>query len=80
MADRVMRHSRVVRLLVHRRGVFRLLVGGTTLVLLGQEFLDLPVVLLNTDGKLEVFTGDGVPVLFLDKLARAERLGKSGAN
>ena len=70
---RILRVSRV-RLLVDRRGVLRLLVDGAALVLLGEQLLDLPVVLLDADGELEVLAGDGVPVLFLDDpLARGDR-------
>ncbi len=39
----------IVRLLVKRRGVFRLLVESTTLVFLGEKFLDFPVVLFDAD-------------------------------
>jgi hypothetical protein len=63
-----------VRLLVHRRGVLGLLVDGAALVLLWQELFDFPVVLLDTNGKLEVFASDRVPVLFLDLLAKGERV------
>jgi hypothetical protein len=40
------------------------LVYGAAFVILGQELLDLPVVLLNTDRELKIFTGDRIPVLW----------------
>lgn len=61
-------NRRVVRvagvwLLIQRRGVVGVLVVGGTLVILWEGFFDLPVVLLDADGELEIFSGDGVPVL-----------------
>jgi hypothetical protein len=59
MADGgVVRVSSVVRLLVQRGRVIRILVDSTALVLLGQEFFDLPVMLLDADRKLEIFARD----------------------
>ena len=63
-----------IRLLVHRRGVLGLLVDGAALVLLWQELFDFPVMLLDTNGEFEVFASDRVPVLFLDLLAKSERV------
>lgn len=54
----VVRVAAVVWLLIQRGRVFGLLVDGTTLVFLGQELLDLPIVLLDADGKLEIFACD----------------------
>lgn len=45
-------------LLVDGAGVLGLVVDGTALFLLGQEFLDFPVVLLDADGKLEILASD----------------------
>jgi hypothetical protein len=54
----VMRVAAIVRLLVQRRRVLGLLVDSTALVVLGQEFLDFPGVLLDADRKFEVFARD----------------------
>jgi hypothetical protein len=50
-------------LLVQRGRVFGLLVNGATLIVLGKEFFDFPIVLLNTNRELEIFTGDRIPIL-----------------
>jgi hypothetical protein len=62
--SRVVRLTPVIRLLVQRGRVFGLLVYGAAFVILGQELLDLPVVLLNADRELKIFTGDRIPVLW----------------
>ena len=49
---------------VHSAGVFGILVDCISAVVFGEEFLDFPVVLLGADRELEVFAGDGIPVLF----------------
>lgn len=59
----VVRLAAVVRLLVQRGRVFGLLVNGATLVVLGKEFFDFPIVLLDTNRELEIFTGDRIPIL-----------------
>ena len=69
-----MRVTTVVWLLIQRWGVFGLLVDSAALVLLGQKLLDFPVVLLDSDGKFEIFARDGIPVLFLDALAYSRLL------
>jgi hypothetical protein len=71
--------SPIVWLLVQRGRVFRVLIEGAALVLLGQKLLDFPVVLLDANGKLQIFARDGIPVLFSDWLAEFELLGFSGA-
>jgi hypothetical protein len=76
---RVVRVSPVVWLLVQRGRVVGILIVGAAPVLLGQKLLDLPIVLLDADGKLEIFARDGIPVLFLDWLAELELLDFSGA-
>lgn len=53
-----------IRLSVHRRGVFGLVIDGAALVFFRNKFLDLPVVRLDADGEFEVFASNGVPVLF----------------
>jgi hypothetical protein len=53
-----MRRAITTLLLVDGASVLGLVIDGSTLVLLGQELLDLPVVLLDADGELEVFAGD----------------------
>jgi hypothetical protein len=76
----VVRRSVVVWLLVQRWRILGLLVDGTALVLLWQEFFDFPVVLLDADGEFEIFAGDGIPVLFLASLARSKLLRICGSN
>lgn len=76
----VVRRSVVVWLLVQRWRILGLLVDGTTLILLWQKFFDFPVVLLDTDRELEIFAGDGIPVLFLASLARSKVLRICGSN
>jgi hypothetical protein len=51
--------------LVHAVRIARIdvAVEGTATVLLGKQFFDFPAVLLGTDRELEIFLGDGVPVL-----------------
>jgi hypothetical protein len=63
---RVVRVSPVIWLLVQRGRILGVLVVGGALVLLRQKLLDFPVVLLDADGKLQIFARDGIPVLFLD--------------
>jgi hypothetical protein len=42
----------------------RILIHGSAAVVLGQElFLEFPVALLGADAELEIFPGDGVPIL-----------------
>ena len=40
-----------------------IVIDGSAAVLFRQELFDLPVVLLRADAELEIFFGDGVPVL-----------------
>ena len=75
----VVRRSGVVLLVVERGSIFGLLVDGSALVFFGQEFFDLPVVLLDADREFEIFAGDGVPVLFLERLAELVPVGFCGA-
>ena len=53
-----MRRAFTTLLMVDGASVLGLVVDGSTLVLLGQELLDFPIVLLDADGKLEVFACD----------------------
>jgi hypothetical protein len=62
-SSRVVRGAVTTLLMVDGASVLGLVVDGSALVLLGQELLDFPIVLLDADGKLEVFAGDRVPVL-----------------
>lgn len=51
-------------MVVRARVAIRILgVDGCAAIFLGQELLDFPVVHSGADGKLEIFLGDGVPVL-----------------
>jgi hypothetical protein len=54
----VVRVAAIIWLLVQRRRVLGLLVDGTALVVLGQEFFDFPGVLFDADGKFEIFARD----------------------
>ena len=56
----------MVRLTVHAAGVFgarAILIDGIPAVILGEELLYFPVILFGAHAELEVFSGDGVPVL-----------------
>lgn len=75
----IVRVTAIVWLLVQRGRVLGLLVDGAALVFLGQKLLDFPVVLLDADGKLEIFARDGIPVLFLESLANCDYWYFSGA-
>jgi hypothetical protein len=75
--SRVVRLTSVVGLLVQRGCIFGFLIYGTAFVVLGQQLLDLPIMLLDTDRKLEIFTSDRIPVL-LKELAVLERLQSNG--
>lgn len=44
-------------------GVVRVLVDGASVVVFGDEFLHLPIVLLGADGEFEILARDGIPVL-----------------
>lgn len=53
----ILRVSRV-GLLVDRRSVLGFLVDGASLILLWQQLLDFPVVLLDADGELEILSSN----------------------
>ena len=44
-------------------GVVRVLEDGAPMIVFGDEFLHLPVVLLGADGEFEILARDGIPVL-----------------
>ncbi|RDW88593.1 hypothetical protein BP6252_00625 [Coleophoma cylindrospora] len=61
---------RVVAIGVHATGILGVLVDdGPPALLFGEQFLDLPVILLGPDGELEVLAGDGVPILVSRQVA-----------
>ena len=60
----VVRISLVVGVVVRRIGVIRVLVDGASVLVFGKEFLHFPVVLFGAHGELEIFAGDGVPILW----------------
>lgn len=62
-SSRVVRRAITTLLMVDGTSVLGLVIDGSALVLLRQELLDFPIMLLDADGELEVFTSDGVPVL-----------------
>lgn len=57
-----------VSVVIHAAGVLRacIVVHGTTAVVFEKKLFDLPVALLGADAELQIFSGNGVPVLRQD--------------
>ena len=53
--------------MIHAAGIFRpcaVMVDGRPTVVFGEEFFDFPIVGLSADAELEIFSRNGIPVLF----------------